>query len=118
MSIVAYTMKDTGRGATLVSWEGLKQGDTGAPFSLPHQNDRSVHVKGTFGVGGTCIIEGSNELVPATYATLNDPQGNILSITAEKIEVVLENVLGVRPRISAGDGTTVVDVYLLLVGGR
>lgn len=118
MAIVDYQLVATGfQGGSLVKWPALANGDTGRPFQQPAHNDRSVHVKGTFGAGGTCIIEGSNELVPATYATLNDPQGNVLSFTAEKIEAILENVLGIRPRISAGDGTTAVDVYLLLVGG-
>jgi len=51
---------------------------------------------------------------PTTYATLNDPQGNPLSIGSEKIGSVLENVTAIRPRVSAGDGTTLLDVYLLM----
>lgn len=119
MAEIQFEIIKTGydsNGVKLIKWPGLAQGDTGAPYKRPHQNDRSVHVKGTFGAAGAVVIEGSNELSPASYATLNDPQGNILSISAEKIEAVLENVLNIRPRISGGDVTTSIDVYMLLVG--
>ena len=78
--------------------------------------DISVQVAGTFGAGGTLLIEGSNQGPAATdisaYATLNDPQGNALSITAAKIEQVLEMPRWIRPRVSAGDGTTSLTVNL------
>lgn len=112
-----YTILVTGReneGVALLKWAALAQGDTGAPFKFPRHTDRSVHVKGTFGVGGTCVIEGDLEVAPASYATLNDPQGNPLSFSAEKIESILENATNIRPRVSAGDGTTALDVYLLM----
>ncbi len=103
-------------GVCLVKWAGLAVDDVGAPFKRPSRSDRSVHVKGTFGAGGAVVIEGSNELEPASYAALNDPSQNPLTFGSEKIEAVLENVLNIRPRVSAGDETTSVDVYMLLVG--
>lgn len=93
------------------SWSGLLNGDTGAPLSYPQFADKTVHVKGTFGVGGTIIFEGSNDGV--TYVSLTDPQGNAFSKTAEAIEVLEENPLWVRPRVSAGDGTTSLSCYLV-----
>jgi len=113
-----YTMVPTGQeveGVTLLKWAGLQEDDTGTPIMFAHQNDRTVHVFGTFGVGGTVLIEGSLEATPTAYATLNDPQGNALSFAAARIESVLENVTNIRPRVSVGDANTLLDVYLLLV---
>jgi hypothetical protein len=53
-------------------------------------------------------------VVPESYCQLNDPQGNPLSFSLEKIEQVLENATNIRPRVSAGDETTSLDVYLLM----
>lgn len=112
-----YAFVLTGReseGVSLVKWTGLQNTDTGKPFPFPRHTDRSVQVKGTFGAGGVCLIEGDLEHPPTSYATLNDPQGNPLSFSAEKIESVLENATNIRPRVSAGDGTTALDVYMLI----
>lgn len=117
MAEIPYTMVPTGQeveGTTLLKWAGMQNTDTGTPFKFAHQNDRTVHVFGTFGVGGTVLIEGSLEATPTGYATLNDPQGNALSFAATRIESVLENVTNIRPRVSAGDANTLLDVYLLL----
>lgn len=67
--------------------------------------DRSVQVTGTFGAGGNLNIEGSND-GGTTAAILTDPQGNALSFTATKIEQITEVCELVRPKVSAGDGTT------------
>ena len=118
MAEKVYIVVPTGQeveGVTLVKWAGLQNTDTGVPFVCPYQNDRTVHVIGTFGTGGTMLIEGSLEVTPTGYATLNDPQGNALSFAAARIESVLENVTNIRPRVSAGDANTLLDVYLLLV---
>jgi len=90
----------------IVAWSGLTSAttDTGSPLEMGGSADRSIQITGTFGAGGTLLFEGSND--GTTYATLTDPQGNALSITAAKIETVMELCRFVRPRISAGDGTT------------
>lgn len=72
--------------------------------------DRTVHIKGTFG-GTTVVWEGSNDGV--TYKTLTDPQGNSISTTAEIIEQVIENTTYSRPRLTGGDGTTDIDVFVI-----
>lgn len=117
MAEIEYEILRTGqesRNVGLVKWTGLKNGDVGKPFVFPGHPDRSVHVKGTFGAGGNVVIEGSLEVAPASFCTLNDPQGNPLSLALEKIEQVLENATNIRPRVSAGDDDTELDVYLLM----
>jgi hypothetical protein len=71
-----------------------------------------VQFAGTLSVGGTIVLEGSNDGV--TYYTLTDPQGNAISKTALGIEAVQEVVRFVRPRVTAGDGSTDLKAYLLI----
>lgn len=97
--------------ANVIQWSGLLQGDDGEPFEMPSMSDRSVQVHGTFGAGGTLVIEGSNDGV--NYFPLTDPQGNALSFTSAKIEQVSEITLWLRPRVTAGDGTTSLTVTML-----
>lgn len=106
-------------GITLVKWEGLALNDTGEPYICPHYADKSVQLIGEIGAAGACTIQGSNmKDSPITYATLNDPQGNELVMQALKIETILENTYVVRPAITAGDGDTDLDVYMLIYSAR
>lgn len=112
---ITYSRQEGGKGVTGYQWV-LVNGDDGLPLEESGLfSDKTIQVKGEFGVGGTLIIEGSNDAkTGATYATLNDPQGNALSITAAKIETILENPRIIRPRVSAGDGTTALTVTILV----
>lgn len=109
-------------GALIVEWTGLLNSDTGKPYVCPHRADKSVHVYGTFGAGGNCRIQGTNNqafdtagsAASPTYATLNDPHANALDFTLAKIEEVLENPNAIRPNITAGDGTTSLTVSMLI----
>lgn len=114
MAEVAYTVIKQGRRVVAVAWLGLKNGDTGAPYDCPGLKDKSVHVAGTFGTGGTVVIQGTNMETSPSWVTLADPQGNLLSFTTEKIEQILENTLKVRPAVTAGDATTNINVYLVV----
>ena len=93
-------------------WRSLSVSDVGEPFILSQYADRSVQVLGIFGVGGTVVIEGSNDGI--NYHTLNNPQGNPLSIGLAKMEAVSEIVYAIRPRIVGGDGTTNITVNMLV----
>lgn len=88
----------------LFTWTPVTQADTGAAIERGSYGDRSVHVKGTFGSGGTCLIEGSNDGV--TFVTLKDSLGNAMSFTAEGIADVGPAVAYIRPRVSAGTGVS------------
>lgn len=96
----------------LVTWNSLAVNDTGLPFVLSQYADRSAQVTGTFGAGGLVVIEGTND--NTNYSTLSDPQGNAISITASKIEAVSEIVVAIRPKVSGGDGTTLINVSMLV----
>lgn len=97
----------------VVVWTPMTQtgSDVGSPFENPGQADRSIQVTGTVGAGGNLRIEGSND--GSTWATLTDPQGNALDFTSAKIEQVSEITRYIRPRVTAGDGTTSFTVTML-----
>jgi hypothetical protein len=97
--------------AHLVTWTPLANGDSGSPYGMPGWADRSIQAVGVFGVGGTVVAEGSLDGV--NYFTLKDPQGVAISKTAAGIFAISQIVKFIRPRISAGDGTTSLTCTLL-----
>lgn len=102
----------------ILTWETLTTtNDVGEAFPAAAYPDKSVQVEGTFGAVATVVIQGTNEETPANWHTLVDPQGNALSFTAAGLEAVLENTRWIRPAlVSGGDGSTDVDVIMMIVG--
>jgi hypothetical protein len=100
--------------ARLVRWSGLTFTtlDDGAPAQWVEFADRCFQVTGTFGAGGSLVIEGSND--GTTWHALSDPQGNPLTFTTGRIEQALELPRFVRPRVTAGDATTNLTVTLMM----
>lgn len=84
----------------------------GAPAEWVRWADRCIQFNGTFGVGGTVKLQGSND--GTNWYDLADAQGNAISKTAAGIEQVLEMTQFVRPYISAGDGTTSITATLVM----
>lgn len=117
MATQAATFSDVVRhqGAKQVAWSTLANGDSGAWVSFPDFSGKTFQVYGTFGAAGNVILEGTNDLVPTTAAPLSDWQGNNLStITAARLATSRDMPLWVRPRVSAGDGTTALTVQLVM----
>lgn len=111
MATVVGTQVWNAKRVSTTTWTPLLNGDSGSAESVGRLSDRSIQIKGTFGVGGNVIIEGSNDSI--TWATLRDAGNSLLgTITAADIREILENTLFVRPRVSAGDGTTSLTVIL------
>ena len=99
-------------------WEGfVASADVGTSVGMGNYSDRSVQVLGTFTGSLEITIEGSND-GGTTWATLTDPQGNNLVITAAKIEAITELVDKIRPRATAGSGGGDVDVWIFFGGNR
>lgn len=92
------------------SWTPLANGDSGTGVNLPAFGDRTVQINGTFGAGGTVVIEGS--LDGTNWFTMNNVQGSALSFTAAGFRAVSEASIYIRPRVTAGDGTTAITVYM------
>ena len=114
MAVVGYSVKGEGRGWQVIAWENMDYQDTGAPFIAPHFSDKSIQLTGTLSTGGECTIQGSNFVSTPTWATLADPQGTALTMTALGLETILENIYQIRPNITGGDGSTDLTVTLLI----
>ena len=91
-------------GRTVVhDWSLTTADATGTAVSVPGSSDRTVQLIADTAGGATAILEGSLDNI--TFFTLTDGQGNAISFTASGGEMVAENVLFVRPRLStAGSG--------------
>jgi hypothetical protein len=104
----------------VVTWAALTTTNNyGSPVSMVGWSDRSIQLLGTLGAGGAVTMYGSNKAAPdegtdTDWAILTDPQGNNIALTTLKVEQILEITRWVRPKITAGDGTTSLTVALLL----
>jgi len=110
---VVTTLPDTMdyRGMVKYTWN-LANGESGDPVTSVNHADRSVQISGTFGAGGTVELRGSLD-GGTTYAVLTDQNDNNLSITAAKMESVMQLTEYFRPVVTAGDGTTALKITLL-----
>ena len=118
MAMISYTNNHPDNpsiGINGYKWLAMANGDDGMPLLINRMTDRSVQVTGTFGAGGTLVIEGSND-GGATWSTLNDLQATALSFTSARLEGIAEIATLIRPRVTAGDGTTALNVYITAVG--
>lgn len=116
MPEILYSTETLGPGVILVTWSNMAEGDIGQPFDAALLPDKSVHVYGQFGTGGTILIEGANKLVKPlitdTLPALRDSANAILSFTSDDLKQITPIVRWVRPRVSAGTGV-VVSVSIL-----
>lgn len=112
---VSNVLQDQG-GVIQVIYTGLLNGDDGFPIDSQNwgaHSDRSIEVTGTLGAGGTLVWEGANDNVP-TWQTLDNPAGSPLSFTALGTKEVLEVSRLQRPHVTGGDGTTNLNVAVIM----
>lgn len=98
-------------GVYLYEWLAVANGDQGAPIETFNLVDMTVTIDGTFSVGGSCTLQGSND--GTNFYALTDPQGNAITKTAAGLEQVTEAPRYIRPAVTAGDGSTAIDIRLL-----
>lgn len=96
-----------------LDWIGpLANAESGLAGEAERWPTKSVQAVGTFGVGGSVAIEGSNDNV--NWAALRDSTGTVIALTAATIiRDILENTRFIRPRVTAGDGNTALRVIVL-----
>ncbi len=106
----------TNESVVVASWTGLLNGDDGSLIRLGKWADKTVQVLGTVGVGGVVQIQGRN-LTGGAWGQCHDPQGTLIAIAGDDNDpiVIAESPLEMRPFISAGDGTTDLDVHIVTV---
>lgn len=116
MAVVNASRTELAHGAVLFVWANMADGDTGQPVEAAGHVNKTAQIAGTFGVGGTCVVQGSNN--GTTYDSMTDPQGNAISKTAAATEIVAESTRYIRPNITAGDVTTSITVSMLMQRAR
>ena len=101
---MAEAVKTQQSGRTVLhDWSLTTADATGASISVPGSSDRTIQFIADTAGSATVVLEGS--LDNSTFFTLTDGQGNAISFTASGGEMVAENVLFIRPRLSvAGSG--------------
>lgn len=110
MATRSYTRTEPTNDLILYAWSGLLNGDDGGPQRQTASGDRVVQVLGTFGAGGTVIIEGSTD--GGNWFQLRDPSMSLISFTSAGLKAITESVPILRPRVTAGDGTTNLTVMI------
>lgn len=97
----------------------IPNGNQSSTLSASFLSDKSVQVTGTFGAGGSIQIEGSND-GGTTWAILNGPitdgGSTQLVFTSADLRQILENAQLVRANVTAGDGTTSLNVNIVSKG--
>jgi hypothetical protein len=116
MATRAFANSELGVRSIETVWTGLLNGDDGTPVEFFDLPEKTVSITGTFGSGGTIVIEGSND--GTNYFTLTDLQSTAISKTAAALEAIAENPRYIRPRVTAGDGTTALVCRMLSTGWR
>jgi hypothetical protein len=110
-----------------VIWGPMQGGDVGAAVGTTISGqtpapgggmaagfaDKSIQAVGNFTAGASVACEGSND-GGANWFALSDPLGNVIALTAAAMKEVTEAVIWVRPRVAAGDGSTVITVTMFL----
>lgn len=101
----------------------LANTDTGVAVRTASFADKCVQFDGTFGAGGSVTLRGSNlenpnDATASHWFPLTDPQANAITKTSASGEQVLENPLWISPIVTAGDGTTSINVRLIAKKGK
>ena len=115
MAIRAATLNKNlvrGEQALTVTWAGLTNAtaDTGDISCFADYGDKTFQVIGTLGAAGAVLIEGSNDGV--NFTPLANRQGTAMSFTALGMNTSQDKPMFVRPRVTAGDGTTNLTVIV------
>jgi hypothetical protein len=99
-------------GGALVLWSGTldTNGDVGSAVELGVRTPLSVQTDGTYGSGGTIVLEGSND--GSTWSILVNNAGANISCTAACVHGIRDRPRFIRPRISAGTGSIALNVRL------
>lgn len=103
------------KGVHQVVWTGLANGDFGDGMNDPQLPYKTFEVEGVFGVAGSVSLEGSNTGVVGTWFQLRDWQGTAIAFTAGRCWTPVDNPRFIRPHVTAGDGTTLVNITAICV---
>jgi hypothetical protein len=101
---------NNGKPSYVVKWAGLSYSDVGSSLPSLQYSGSSVQVTGTFGEGGSVVLEGSND--GETFFPIADNTGSVLHFNKSGLKGVGDVVAYVRPKVLGGDSTTSITVTL------
>ena len=108
MAVKALVVTPSADGTGLLAtWTALTQTglDTGDPIDMGKYDRKSIQASGTLGVGGSMLLEWSND--KTNWTTAKDGLGIAIALAASPSgTAILETARWFRPRVTAGDGTT------------
>ncbi len=93
----------------------LQANGEGALYYNVGAADKTVHIFGDFGSGGTLTLQGSNDPLKTDWATLHDLSGGDIVVTANAIEMLAENPRFIRPTLT---GATNPDLHINLLSRK
>lgn len=102
------------RGTVRIYEWNIEDGETGDPIVVPVHADVTVQMSGTFD-GGTVTLQGALDSGSSpVWATLTDPAGNDVSLTAAGIRTVMENTYKLRPTETGGGTSLAVKIVVMV----
>lgn len=114
-----------GSRAEVYKFEGLGNDEWTPSLVASHLSDKTVHVFGTFSTGGSLTWYGSNnfadkdtdpEHTDNEWIPLKDNQDNDLTKTVKGGDFVIENYWFICAKVTAGDGSTDIDIAVCAKG--
>jgi hypothetical protein len=109
MPLIEHKTEVFGDAAVRVTWPGVKSGDTTVATYWSRHSDRSLQIVGVFG-GATVHIYGSND--GENFVPLTDMRGNNLTFAAPRLDQVEDCSFAIKPVVTGGDGTTLLDIIM------
>ena len=116
MAVIPATVTRLENGYTKVTWIELTDTDTGDPVNVAQFADKTVQATGTFTGGGLIAMQGSND--GSTFGDLRDAGGTDIALADTQPNTIAENTELIRPSVTAGDGSTDIDVFMICQGER
>lgn len=113
-TIRAAALTYTNDGFVIATWTGLDADDAGAGLILGGSYELTVQATGTFGAGGNVALQGSND--GTTWGAMPNPGGTTIGLGDAVPDFCAIRPRYVRPKVTAGDGTT--DLTVTLVAQR
>ena len=111
MALVPFVGQWIARFTHKTTWQPMSNGDVGLVQSGPNLPDKTVSIGGVFGAAGSVSIEGDN-IDGARGIILKDVNGNPCTFTTSATVAISPAPAFMRPRVTAGDGTTSMQVII------
>lgn len=116
MALINYSKEDSSADYAVHLWEGATNGGTpdtfGAVLVQKTPYNITLQVSGTFGASASVALHGS--LDGTNYTALADLSGTEIGLGASGIASARDAALYLKPVLTSGNGSTDIDVRLMV----